>query len=120
MVAAAQMGLWKSVLDQRWPRVAEIPFTSERKRMTTVHRMALADRSQSEAPWRDSPFVAFSKGAVTELLAVCSHIWVGDSAVLVSDELRQRVQSADDSMAQNGQRVLGVAFRPLNPAQYPG
>ncbi|MBL6965732.1 MAG: cation-translocating P-type ATPase [Anaerolineales bacterium] len=114
VVAAAQMGLWKANLDQRWPRVAEIPFTSERKRMTTVHRMALADRSQTEAPWMDSPYVAFSKGAAAELLAVCSHIWAGDSSVPVTDELRQRVQAADDSMAQNGQRVLGVAFRPLS------
>ncbi|MBL7163029.1 MAG: cation-translocating P-type ATPase [Anaerolineales bacterium] len=114
VVAAAQMGLSKSDLDHRWPRVSEIPFTSERKRMTTVHRMALADRSQSDAPWRDSPFVAFSKGAVAELLAICTQIWVGDSAIPATDELRQRIQTTDDHMAQNGQRVLGLAFRPLN------
>ena len=114
VVAAAQMGLWKSELDQRWPRVAEIPFTSERKRMTTVHRMALTDRSQTDTPWRDSPLVAFTKGAVTELLDICTHIWIGDAAVPVSDALKQRIQAADDTMAQNGQRVLGLAFRPLN------
>jgi len=118
LIASAQMGLWKSDLDQRWTRVSEIPFTSERKRMTTVHRMALADRSQIEAPWRDSPFVAFSKGAVAELLEICTQIWVGDSSVPATDELRHRIQTADDRMAQNGQRVLGLAFRPLaeNPA----
>lgn len=114
VVSAAQMGLWKPDLDHRWPRVSEIPFTSERKRMTTVHRMALTDPSQTEAPWRDSPFVAFSKGAVAELLEVCTEIWIGDEAVPATDELRQRIQRADDSMAQNGQRVLGLAFRPLN------
>ena len=114
VVAAAQMGLSKSVLDHRWPRVSEIPFTSERKRMTTLHRMALGDRSQTDAPWRDSPFVAFSKGAVAELLEVCTEIWIGDTAIPATDELRQRIQRADDSMAQNGQRVLGLAFRPLN------
>jgi Ca2+-transporting ATPase len=113
VVAAAQMGLSKTALDDRWPRVSEIPFTSERKRMTTVHRMALADHSQSEAPWRNSPFVAFSKGAVAELLEICTQIWVGDAAVPASDELRQRIQSRDDDMAQNGQRVLGLAFRPV-------
>ncbi len=114
VVAAAQMGLWKPKLDQRWPRVAEIPFTSERKRMTTVHRMALDDRSQTEAPWRDSPLVAFSKGAVTELLEICAYIWVGDSAIPATDELLERIQAADNRLAQNGQRVLGVAFRPLS------
>ncbi len=114
VVAAAQVGLWKSDLDQRWPRVAEIPFTSERKRMTTIHRMALADRSQSKAPWRDAPFVAFSKGAVAELLEICASIWIGDSALPATEELRQRIQAAEDQLAQNGQRVLGVAFRPLS------
>ena len=114
VVAAAQMGLWKPDLDQRWPRVSEIPFTSERKRMTTVHRMALTDPSQTEAPWKNSPFVAFSKGAVAELLQACTEIWVGDESVPATDELRQRIQEADDKMAQNGQRVLGLAFRPLN------
>ncbi len=114
VVAAAQMGLWKPDLDQRWPRVSEIPFTSERKRMTTIHRMALTDPSQTEAPWRDFPFVAFSKGAVAELLEVCTEIWIGDESVPRTDVLRQRIQRADDSMAQNGQRVLGLAFRPLN------
>lgn len=114
VVAAAQTGLWKRDLDQRWPRVSEIPFTSERKRMTTVHRMALDDPYKAEAPWKDSPFVAFSKGAVAELLEICTDIWIGNEAVLATDELRQRIQKADDSMAQNGQRVLGLAFRPLN------
>jgi len=114
VIAAAQMGLSKTALDERWPRVAEIPFMSERKRMTTVHRKALEDRSQSDAPWRDSPFVAFSKGAVVEVLAVCTQIWVGDSAIPATDELRQRIQSRDDDMAQNGQRVLGLAFRPVS------
>ncbi|NOY97797.1 MAG: HAD-IC family P-type ATPase, partial [Chloroflexi bacterium] len=119
VVAAAQMGLWKSDLDRRWPRVSEIPFTSERKRMTTVHRMALADRSQTEAPWKDAPLVAFSKGAVTELLAICARIWVGDAALPATDELRGRIQAADDHLAQNGQRVLGVAFRPLSEQEAP-
>ncbi|HIE25002.1 MAG TPA: cation-translocating P-type ATPase, partial [Anaerolineales bacterium] len=76
--------------------------------------MALTDPSQTEAPWRDSPFVAFSKGAVTELLEVCTEVWIGDESVPATDELRQRIQKADDSMAQDGQRVLGLAFRPLN------
>ena len=113
VVAAAQMGLWKPDLDQRWARVSEIPFTSERKRMSTVHRMTL-EPSQTEAPWRDSPFVAFSKGAVVELLETCTQIWVGDAALPATDELRQRIQKTDDEMAENGQRVLGLAFRPLN------
>ncbi|MEE9616821.1 MAG: cation-translocating P-type ATPase [Anaerolineae bacterium] len=130
VVAAAQLGLLKSQLDERWPRVAEVPFTSERKRMTTIHRSAervsteldeASRRSQvnvspdqTDAPWRDAPFVAFCKGAVDGMLEITAQAWAGDQAVPLTDDLRQRILAANDRLAQDGQRVLGVAFRPLS------
>jgi Ca2+-transporting ATPase len=92
--------------------VAEIPFTSERKRMTTVHRTNVLP-DQTEAPWRELPFVAFGKGSVDGLLEISDTVWSGDQAVPLTDELRQRILAANDSLAQDGQRVLGVVFRPL-------
>ena len=76
IVAAAQLGMLKPDLETRWPRVAEIPFTSERKRMTTIHRVDVLP-NQTEAPWRDVPFVAFGKGSVDGLLDITSHslVW---------------------------------------------
>jgi Ca2+-transporting ATPase len=112
VVSAAQLGLRKSHLDDRWPRVAEVPFTSERKRMTTVHQTNVPP-DQTDAPWRDMPYVAFSKGAVDGLLEIITQVWTGDQAVALTDELRARIQSANDQFAREGQRVLGVAFRPL-------
>lgn len=113
IVAAAQLGMLKPDLDTRWPRVAEVPFTSERKRMTTIHRVNVSP-DQTDAPWRDAPFVAFGKGAVDGLLDVTSQVWAGDQAVPLTDEMRRRILNANDALAQKGQRVLGVVFRPLS------
>ncbi len=112
VVAAAQLGLEKESLEERWPRVAEVPFTSERKRMTTIHERRNGAR-ELELPWDDVRFLAYSKGAVDSLLDISDRVWVGDEAVPLDDEMRERINSANAEMAQNGQRVLGVAFRPL-------
>jgi Ca2+-transporting ATPase len=114
LVAAAKLGLWKHELDQRWPRVAEAPFTSERKRMTTVHQVNIPLDDPSQAPWRHARYVAFCKGAVDEMLSITTDVWSGDQVVPLDDELRGRILTANDELAQNGQRVLGVAFRPLD------
>ncbi len=113
VIAAAQLGMEKSNLDSRWPRVAEVPFTSERKRMTTVHQMAVAAH-ETDAPWRAAPHVAFCKGAVDLLLDVSTQAWSGNETVPLTDEQRQRILDANNRLAQEGQRVLGVAFRPLD------
>jgi len=112
VVAAAKLGFTKPELESRWPRVGEAPFTSERKRMTTIHRVNVASED-SQAPWRDAPYVAFSKGAVDSLLDVTDSVWLGDKRVPLNAELQQRILDANARMAQQGQRVLGVAFRPL-------
>ena len=113
VVAAAQLGIEKSRLDTRWPRVAEIPFTSERKRMTTIHQMQVSPE-QTDAPWRNAPFVAFCKGAVDGLLDISDQVWAGGGPTPMTDDLHQRILSANNRLAQEGQRVLGVAFRSLD------
>lgn len=112
IIAAAQLGMDKDDLDQRWPRVAETPFSSERKRMSTVHRVAITV-DQTDAPWRDTPYVIFCKGAVDVMLDITAQVWSGDQAIPLDDNLRQRILNANQSLAGDGQRVLGVAFRPL-------
>ena len=113
LIAAAKAGLWKSRLEERYPRIAEVPFTSERKRMSTVHNVNIPQDDPSDAPWRDDSFVAFCKGAVDELLAITSNVWAGDKAIPLDDDLRNRIVSANNDLAKGGQRVLGVAFRTL-------
>ncbi len=110
VVAAAQLGLNKTELEKRWPRVAEAPFTSTRKRMTTVHKAAI-EPDQSESPWRNDPYVAFCKGAVDGLLEICDTVWDGRHEVPLNEEMRGRILQGNQELAAQGQRILGVAFR---------
>jgi Ca2+-transporting ATPase len=110
LVAAALGGLMKDALDASFPRRAELPFDSERKRMTTVHAVPpdFAALPLSPAP----PYIAFTKGAVDGLVAIASQVWVDGRVEPLTDEWRQRIQAANDRLAGEGMRVLGVAFRP--------
>src|SRR5581483_2567379 len=120
-VAAARLGLWKSELERALPRVAEVPFDSARKRMTTVHDCQAA-RDSAPALLAEvfaSPllarcrYIAFTKGAVDGLLDLTRSIWTGAQAEPLDAAWRGRIASATEEMARRGMRVLGVAFRPL-------
>ncbi len=113
VVAATQMGYTKEELEATWPRVAEIPFTSERKRMTTIHRIADTQNAEISLP---APYIAFTKGAIDSLLEVSTHMWQGElnNIIPLDDELRGRILAANSRFAELGQRVLGVVVRPLD------
>lgn len=125
LVAAARSGLLKPELDRRLPRVAEVPFTSERKRMTTVH--PYPSEHGELPPWirmacqeSSSSFITFTKGAVDVLLGLSDSVWVNGRQEPLNDEWRGRLTAENDKLAANGMRVLGVAFRclgsgPLKP-----
>ncbi len=97
-------------LNAEWPRVAEVPFTSERKRMTTVHKMSNAVKA-SDVPWKGAPYVVLTKGAVDSLLEVTNQVLVKNEFVPLNDELLQRIEASNIHYAGQGQRVLGVTFR---------
>ncbi len=120
IVAAARMGLWKAHMEEVMPRVREAPFTSERKRMTTIHRMPAPGADIGNGPLRQliaylpqAPYIAFAKGAVDSLVAVCDRVWENGQIRPMDDAWRERIQAANDRLAQNGMRVLGAALRPL-------
>jgi Ca2+-transporting ATPase len=121
VVAAARFGLRKEDLDRHKPRVAELPFDSERKRMTTVHDLsgsrqsAVSELVAAVAP--GAPYLSFTKGAVDGLLDIASHVWVDGRREPMSPALRARIEDANRSLAGNGQRVLGVAFKTLAAAR---
>ena len=110
VLAAARLGYPKDELDRRWPRVAEVPFTSERKRMTTVHRTNV-ETELTDVPWREAPYVLLSKGGVDSLLDVTSWVLVQNEVLQMDSVWRDRILETNAQMAGEGQRVLGVAYR---------
>ncbi len=81
------------------PRVAEFPFDSARRRMTTLHRLA---SGASEV---------LTKGSPEAVLAVCSHLHDAEGSTPLSDEVRARVVADVDALADEGLRVLAFAGR---------
>ena len=128
VLSAAQFGILKEDLDGAFPRVAELPFDSVRKRMTTVHQTpkSTVEIPQSLVPlWQrrenqeTPPFLAFTKGAVDGMLEIASEVWVEGHAEPLDENWCKRIQEAHDQLAQNGMRVLGVGLRGLEKAPAP-
>jgi P-type Ca2+ transporter type 2C len=110
--AANTAGFPKSDLDQKYPRLAEIAFDCDRRRMTTIHHWNV-DGLMPLDRLPISPYIAFTKGAVTNLLEVTSHIWVKGTMQPLDAAWRDWILDAQQQLAQQGDRVLGVAFRLL-------
>ena len=117
VVAAQKVGHKKAELDARWPRVAEVPFTSSRKRMTTINK-TMVDAADSDAPWKDAPYVAFTKGAVDNMLDISGFVYEGSQLEEMTPDLRNRIEEANAKLANQGQRVLAVGYRPLESAAF--
>jgi P-type Ca2+ transporter type 2C len=119
VVAAVRAGLWKSDLESALPRVAELPFDSDRKRMSTFHHHqgaqelpeVLRDLLASPAFDEEEPYVMVTKGAVDGLLDISDRVWSDRKIVMMDDGWRKRILDANNDLALKGMRVLGVAFR---------
>jgi Ca2+-transporting ATPase len=121
IVSAARFGLEKPDLERAMPRVAEAPFDSARKRMTTVNRMP---SSVDEVPiglrdlWEAQPdrplpsYVGFTKGAVDRLLEISTAVWIDGRVVPIDEAFEERILASEAALANRGMRVLGAAIRP--------
>ncbi|MFH1553368.1 MAG: cation-translocating P-type ATPase [Pseudomonadota bacterium] len=107
IVAARKAGLLAEALDARFARIGEVPFSSERKLMSTVH-------TDAEQPER---LIMVTKGAPDILLAHCTEELAGRDAVSLTDARRAEIMASNDALAQEALRTLGVAFR-LLPADH--
>ncbi len=101
IVAAAKLGLNKPELDKEAPRVHEITFSSERKRMSTIHKH------------EGDTLVCNVKGATELVLERCSAVMVNGKSVKLTEEKRKEILQANERMAHKALRVLGVAYRNL-------
>ena len=119
VVAAVRAGLWKEKLEAALPRVSELPFDSDRKRMTTVHKIehpeklppALKSLVESPAFMSDGPFISVTKGSVDGLIEISNRVWTENEIVELDQNWQNRILKAHDDLAQKGMRILGVAFR---------
>jgi len=104
LVSAAKAGLWPEELNRRFPRIGEIPFSSERKRMTTVHRASEGS-------------VAYSKGAPELVLDSCRYIYADGRERELTDKDREKIIAAGRGMLAEALRVLGLAYKRLDDGE---
>jgi Ca2+-transporting ATPase len=104
VVLAQKAGLEREKVTRQFPRIAEVPFSSERKRMTTIHRSP------------DSQ-IAFMKGAPEVVLEASASISRGGKEEPLTLEERERMLTIARAMAGDALRVLGLAYRRLPDAK---
>lgn len=118
LVAAQKAGALAGDLNSNYPRVQEIPFDSSRKRMVTVHELVHpggGDISPFYSDEREYTHVINVKGAPDIVLGLCTRYQKMDNTVApLTDEMRQEILSANDSITGQALRVLGVAYRPVS------
>lgn len=99
IVAAAKAGLQKESLDSEYPRVQEIPFSSETKRMTTLHQT-------------NGNLTAYAKGAPEMILDSCDWQLTADGVKPLDDEGRKQALTMAHGMAGEALRVLAISSKP--------
>lgn len=101
VVAAAKAGLWKQDLEQQQPRIGELPFSSETKRMTTLHIVSGKKK------------IAYMKGAPEIVLEKCTKALTNGKVSKLAESDRARILEVNEAMARQALRNLGFAFREL-------
>ncbi len=116
VVAAAKVGYWREKLEGQYPRVNEIPFDADRKRMCTIHDLESASKENlSPLPGGGTNnYIAVVKGAPDLVLAQCSQMLTEAGPVALTDALRAEILAANKGLASQALRVLAVAYRPLS------
>ncbi|WP_284638920.1 calcium-translocating P-type ATPase, SERCA-type [Paenibacillus silviterrae] len=102
VVLGAKAGMTHSALDGLYRRVLELPFDSERKRMSVVVE-------------HQGGRMVCTKGAPDVLLEQCSYVLWDEKIIPFTPTLKQKVLAANEGMAKNALRVLGLAYRELKP-----
>ncbi len=117
VVAAAKAGALSRPLNRAYPRIQEVPFDSERKRMITIHQIR-ESTPEDFSPFyhhETSGYVVAIKGAPDVVLDLCTEYQrTDDTHAALSAEQCQRILQANDQMTEDALRVLGVAYKVSN------
>ena len=95
------IGLNQEVVSTRYKRVAELPFDSERKMMTTIH-----DEHGTK--------IMYTKGAIEGLIERCKKAYIDGTLVDIDDKLKQEILNTNGEMSNRALRVLGFAYKPID------
>jgi Ca2+-transporting ATPase len=104
LVAAAKAGIWREVLERKQKRIGELPFDSNRKRMSVVYEGKQGRK-------------AYVKGAPDVIVRLCQKELTSQGVTELSPERKQSIMRANDEMARHALRILAVAEKPLNDAE---
>lgn len=99
--SSSMLGLTKDRIDSQFPRVFEIPFSSERKMMTTVHSL---DQEK---------VMVVTKGAPEVILRICDRIMVCDQVFELDSEHASRIAQANSAFASEALRMLAVSYKEI-------
>jgi P-type Ca2+ transporter type 2C len=99
-------GFQQQQCQTKFKRVGEFPFSSERKRMTVI----------CEGQWQDQPeeFVLLIKGSPELILERCEQVLAGTKTTTLTAPEKQSILEQNNQMADEGLRVLGFAYKPLD------
>ncbi len=100
LVCSAKAGLFREKLEQEFPRIHEIPFDSERKMMTTVHK-------------NKDKEIAFVKGGPKQVIDNCSFYYENGKIIRLTKSKKEEFLEKNREMASKALRVLAMAFREL-------
>lgn len=103
LVAAAKASIWQSDLEKTLHRIGEIPFESERRRMSVIYE-------------GNGLYQLYTKGAPDTILRLCSACRKGNKEIPMSAQLIDTISQANNRMTQQALRVLAVAYRKINKA----
>lgn len=101
VVVATKAGIQQDEASNQFPRVGEIPFSSERKRMTTIHSAPGGER------------FAYVKGALETILKQCSHFLQEGDVKDLTEKEKKKILEINEKTASEALRVLGMAYRKL-------
>ncbi|MFH1193629.1 MAG: HAD-IC family P-type ATPase [bacterium] len=104
LIFGKEAGFKKEKLEKEYPRLFEIPFSSERKYMATMHREGLKA-------------VIFAKGAPEILLSKCSRAKTGEKTNELSAESKKEIIKKTEEAAASGLRVLALAYKYAEAAE---
>ena len=102
IIAAAKGGIYRNKLEKDYPRIKEIPFSSERKRMTTIHETPNGHR------------VAYMKGSPETVLQLCRYIYRNGEERILDIKTRKEILKINEEMAGQALRILGIAYRNID------